>query len=330
MIRVFYCPNGGSGVELTPDQIATALQDDKGLLWVDFQGEPPQACAPILLNTFGFHPLSVDDALQETHIPKVDDWGKYLYIVLHAVQFDYSDEEHEHVDTNEVDIFLGSHYVVTHHDQPIASVDRVWQSYHRDQRHMIKGSDFLAYRLADEMVADYMSPVEEIEDAIDKIEDQVFETATPRMLEHIFALKRVLLRLRRIVMPQREVLNRLARGDFEVVDTEGRAFFRDIYDHLVRLNDTNETMRDLLGGVLDTYLSVINNRMNEIMKALTIITTLFMPISFLASFFGMNFFQPVAMSLKAWTTTPSFLFALALMILSPAMMLMWAKRRGWL
>jgi magnesium transporter len=331
MIRTcFLASDGQIRSHLEPEEFATALQDERGVLWVDFQGEPPAVCEPILRETFHFHPLAVDDALQETHVPKVDDWTEYLYVVLHAIVFDRNAEDGEHVDTLELDIFLGRNYVVTHHDQVIAGVDRVWTSCQRDERHLRRGADYMTYKLADELVADYMPAVEDMEDTIDQLEDQVFDRPSSATLEHIFALKRALLHLRRIVMPQREVLNKMARGDFSVIDSEGRVFFRDVYDHLVRLNDINESMRDLLSGVMDTYLSVINNRMNEIMKTLTIITTFFMPLAFVTGFFGMNFFQPVADALKGWTAELALAVTLVIMILTPAGMYMWIKRRGWM
>jgi len=187
---------------------------------------------------------------------------------------------------------------------------------------------YLAYRMADEMVAGYMPVFEQIDDAIDEIEDKVLnEPMKTATLERLLSIKRALLNLRRIITPLREVLNKLARDDYEVVDTKGRVYFRDVYDHLVRLHDINESMRDLVSGVLDIYLSVINNRLNDVMKTLTTITTLFMPISFIASFFGMNFFQPVAPELAPWTNNPAFLLMMALMLLLPFGMYWWVRRR---
>jgi magnesium transporter len=135
--------------------------------------------------------------------------------------------------------------------------------------------------------------------------------------------------LRRIVAPQREVLNKLARGEYDVIDEERRVFFRDVYDHLVRMHDIIEGLRDLVSSALDTYLSVVNNRMNDVMKALTVITTLFMPLSFLSGFFGMNFFQPVV-SLNAWTGSLAFGLTLGAMALLPAGMYLWMRRRAWM
>lgn len=328
MIRSLYrTQDGHIHTDLRPDELAAALQDTDGLLWVDLAGEPPEACEPILHEKFGFHPLAVDDALQESHVPKVDDWGQYLYLVLHAVVFDQQDDEP--MDTLELDMFVGKSYLVTYQARPIAAVGRVWTACQRDERHLQKGVGHLLYELADELVADYMPVVEEMDEAIDRIEDQIFDNPGPPLLAGIFTLKRALLHLRRIIAPQREVLNKLARGDYAVIDTKDRVFFRDVYDHLVRLYDITESLRDLVGGALDTYLSVVNNRMNEVMKTLTVITTLFMPISFLAGFFGMNFFQPVA-QLDAWTDHPAFMLMMAAVVLVPVGMYLWMRRRAWM
>jgi magnesium transporter len=183
--------------------------------------------------------------------------------------------------------------------------------------------------MADYLIADYMPIIEEIDEGINTIEDQVFDRPSPRTLERLFSLKRVLLAMRRILLPQREVLNKLARDPYKVIDPKDRIFFRDIYDHVVRLHDLNESLRDLVGGAQDTYLSVINNRMNEIMKTLTIITVLFMPLTFLTGYFGMNFFEPLG-QLKEWTTNIVFYITLATIFILPFIMYFWMRRRTWI
>jgi magnesium transporter len=328
MIRSLYRTQDGQvRTGLEPSEFAAAIEDDQGLLWVDLVEEPTAVCEPILLETFGFHPLAVDDALQESHVPKVDDWGEYLYIVLHAVTWHPDGEDQ--LQTLELDVFLGKNYLVTYQAQHQAAADRVWVAGQRDQRHLQRGSAYLFYKLADELVADYMPVVEGMDEAIDQIEDQVFGSAEPTLLEDIFDLKRALLHLRRIMAPQREVLNKLARGDYVVVSSGDRPFFRDVYDHLVRLYDITEGLRDLVSGALDTYLSVVNNRMNEVMKTLTVITTLFMPLSFLVGFFGMNFFE-VTHALPTWTSRPAFFLILAAMLVTPMAMYLWMRRRAWM
>jgi magnesium transporter len=233
------------------------------------------------------------------------------------------------MNTLELDVFLGKNFMVTHHDQTIGAVERVWTSCQRNERHLKSGADHLLYAVADELVAQFMPVVDNVDEAIDQIEDEVFDRPEPTTLAQIFKLKRVAIDLRRIISPMREVLNKLARDDYPMIDARDRVYFRDVYDHLVRLYDINEGLRDLIGGTLDTYLSVINNNMNDVMKRLTAITTLFMPISFLAGFFGMNFFQP-AVPLNIWTGLPAFVLTLVVMLVTPTLILIWMRRNKWL
>ncbi|MEW5985461.1 MAG: magnesium/cobalt transporter CorA [Chloroflexota bacterium] len=313
---------------LSADDIAAALADKEGLLWVDLVDEAHDTAESLLRQVFGFHPLAVDDALHETHVPKLDDWQDYLYVVLRAVTF--SPAQGGALLADEVDVFLGENYLVTYHEKPIVAVDHVRSSCQRSERHLGFGPDHLLYLLADELVTEYMLVVEDLDAAIDEIETQIFDRPGPGVLASIFTLKRAVLKLRRTVSPMREVLNKLARDDYAMIDAKDRVYFRDVYDHLVRLHDINEGLRDLIGGALDTYLSVINNRMNEIVKTLTIITTLFMPLSFLAGFFGMNFFQPVERSLFPWTGETAFWGSMAIMVITPLAMGWWLRRRGWM
>ena len=335
MIRTLYRAQDGSvRSDLTPDVLGTALGEPNSLLWVDLGKESADICEPVLREAFGFHPLAVEDALRQSHVPRVDDWGEYLYIVLHAVTVgasngsEFDAAQHE-VDTLELDLFVGTHYLVTYRNQAIAAVDRLWAACQRDERHLHKGVAHLLYELADGLVADYMPVGERLDEAIDQIEDRVFTNPDPALLEQIFTLKRAVVHLRRIIAPQREVLDKLARGDYAVIDAQEQVFFRDVYDHLVRLYDINESMRDLVAGVLETHLSVVNNRMNEIVKTLTIVTAFFMPLSFIAGFFGMNFFQAVA-PLGAWTGEVMFLLTLVVMVLMPLGMYLWMRRRAWM
>ena len=327
MIRsLCFLPNQEPRSDIDITEYASLLADPKALLWIDFDGEPDQSSEPIMTGIFGFHPLAVDDALKETHTPKVDDWGDYIYLVLNTMTF--SSNDGLELTTRELDVFLGRNFMVTHHDDPLGFIEKARALFFRDRRYTSHGPDHLLYKIIDDLVGEYMPMIEAIDDQIDRVEDEVLTKAAVDTLERIFTLKRIILSMRRILGPQREVLNKLARDDFEVIDPHDRVFFRDIYDHLVRLHDVNESMRDLISGSLDIYLSVINNRMNDVVKTLTIITTLFMPISFLTGFFGMNFFEPVA-GLTAWTSRPFFYVILAVFICTPVSMLIWMKRRAW-
>jgi magnesium transporter len=327
MIRIIYSSPGGvirNDVSLA--ELVSILKDRQGWVWVDFQGAPDTEASPILLNTFHFHPLAVDDALQENHVPKLDDWSEYLYIVLHALVFDSAELD---IDTLELDVFLGSNYIVTHHDLAIEPLERVWSAVQRDERHIGSGTDFVLYRLTDEIIANFMPVVEQFDLQIDNLENEIFNGQQSETLEKIFKIKRAILFLRRILAHQREVVNKLARDEYQVIDLEDRIYFRDVYDHLVRLFDIAEGVRDMIGGTLDTYLSVINNRMNEIMKTLTVITTLFMPLSFITGFFGMNFFEPVGL-FENWTRMGAFLTTLLIIGATPFVMVQWMHKRKWM
>jgi magnesium transporter len=206
--------------------------------------------------------------------------------------------------TPQLDLFLGKNYRVTYRTESIPAVDRMWAACQRDVRHLQKGASRLLYKLTAELVADYMP--------------------TSRRWTRPSTMSRT-----RSFANQREVLNKLARGDYGAIDEGDRVFFRDVYDHLVRMYDISEGLRDLVGGALDIYLSVVSNRMNEVMRALTVITTLFLPVSFLVGFFGTNFFQPVV-PLPAWTGRTAFGLMLLAMVVLPTGMFLWIRKRAWM
>ncbi len=306
-------------------QLSTLLQSGKGRVWVDFAGDADALVEPLLRDVFGFHPLAIDDALRESHVPKLDDWGRYLYLVFHAPHLDNASWN---LQALELDVFVGEHFLVTHHDQPLDVVAKVRDHLLRDKRLRQRGTLYITYLLIDELISQTMPLFDAIEEEVETLENTLFTRTEHGTLERLFTLKRTLLTLRRMLLPEREVLNRLARGDALIVGTEDRYLFRDIYDHLVRLNDLNESLRDLIGSALDTYLSVVNNRMNEAMKTLAVITTIFMPSSFLAGFFGMNFFTPNGTRMGV-AGLREFVLVLIVMIGAVTGMIRWIRRRGW-
>ena len=331
MIRVVYRDGGGSIHHHWPiERIADALEDRAGTTWVDIEDRDSSASVQVealLRDVFHFHPLAIEDALKETHIPRVDDWGEYLYLVFHAIDFD---PETDQLRLHELDIFLGRNYLVTYHNQPIAEIDQHWKNIERDPVNRCRlGAVHILYHLLDLLVAAYLPAIEHLDEAIDDAQDEVFDRPSPQTLRAIFQIKRSALRLNRILAPEREVINRLARDDYDPIPAEHRVYFRDIYDHLVRVHDITEGLRDLISGALDTYLSAISNRTNDIMKTLTIVTVMFLPMSFLTGFFGMNFFGE---SLTFQTPMPKlFLFILTglTMIFTPPIIWLWSRRRRW-
>jgi magnesium transporter len=326
---LFRSHDGNLTHDLTPQQLRDALADRGGLLWLDVvtAGEDADRLAGLLGDLFAFHPLALDDALREAHVPRVDDWQGYLFLVLHAVALA---ADHT-LQTHEFDVFLGPNYLVTVREGPVAPLEHLWDQCQRgSERRLAAGAAHLLYALADAVAADYMPVVDALDDEIDRIEAAVFRRSRPQLVRSIFRLRRSLLKLRRTLGALREVLNRLARDDYAVVGQGERVYFRDVYDHLVRLYDVVEGLRDMAAGALDSYLSVTSNRINEVMRTLTVVSVLFLPLSFLAGFFGMNFFgesfnvaNPLPAPLLLW-------LCLGLMAVTPLAMWWWMARRGML
>ena len=329
MIRIL-CHTAPSTVmaELPLEQLPNALAVKRNLIWVDLSGEDNAAYQPLLIGTFRFHPLAVEDALVETHLPKIDDWDEYVYLVLYGVDFDQAKLE---VDSHEVDIFLGPNYLVTHHTEQVNAIERLRSIYQRDARRLQRGADYLLFELADAIVADYMPCLDALDETANDLEDEVFNNPKKETLPRIFTLKRAAIQLRRTLSPQREVLNRLARDEYRVIDAKERIYFRGVYDHLVRLHDINEGLRDLIGGALDIYLSAASNRLNEVMRILTLVTVLGLPLTFLTGFFGMNFFGASYEIPAPFEGKLLFLIAMLAMIITPivlyTLLMQYVRRR---
>ena len=320
--------DGGIDMDWPFERIAEALADAGATLWVDIE-RPELDLATIetlFRDIFGFHPLAIDDALSESHVPKIDDWGGYLYLVFHGLDFD---PESDHLRLNELDLFLGHNYLVSCHAVPMKPIEVLRRQIERDPERASKGPDHLLYHLLDMGTEEYLSAIAHLDEAIDAAQEEVFAAPTPETLQQIFRVKRSAVKVHRILAPQREVLNRLARDAYPQIDASDRVYFRDVYDHLVRLHDISETLRDLISGALDTYLSAISNRTNEIMKTFTLVTVMFLPMSFLAGFFGMNFFGDNMVLPAGLPRVAMFWLNFMVMVGTPPAIWFWARRRGW-
>jgi magnesium transporter len=297
------------------------------LIWVDIFDATNAESISVLKDVFKFHPLAIDDALVETHVPKIDNWGDYLTLVIQTMPSDM--QTTDEITTQEVDLFVGKNFLVSYHLTDNQAIDAVWQRLMKNKFLPQKEAAEILYLILDESASDFIRGTDYLDNQLNDLEDQLFDNPDPTLLEVIFSLKRGILHLRQSIGPQREVLNKLARGDYPMLGPEATLYFRDVYDHFLRLYDMIENLRDLTSNTLEIFLSVVNNRMNGIMKTLTVITTLFMPISFLAGFFGMNFFKPVV-DLASWTSQPVFYVILAASILFPIGMLIYFVRKGWM
>jgi len=290
--------------------------------WVDLE-DPTEAEAPILTDPFHFHPLAIEDALKDVNYPKVDDYEDYIFLTVHGIRFDAPTDQFF---TRELDTFLGPKYLVTHHEGPMRSISAARELCTKNlQKAMPKGPDFLIHHILDQMFEHYFPNLDLIEDKIQHVQIEVFEDPTPATLDRIFILKRDIMQLRRICAPQREILHRLSRAEFGVVSARAAVYFRDIYDSLYRIVDASYSYQDNVQGTLDAYLSAVNNRLNETMKRLTLMTAVLASLAVITGVYGMNFEH---MPELKWRF--GYLWALGLMVSAPLALVAWFKRKGWL
>ena len=271
---------------LSEDGTKTAFESRQGLLWVDIT-EPTEEDSKLLEQGFHFHHLALEDCVSSrTHPPKIDDFGDYLFIVVHGINHIL---ESDIVETAELAIFLGPCFVVSNHSYPLYSVEAVRRLVEDDGRPMRRGADFLAHALVDALIDNVLPTIDRMSEVADEIEEETIWNPQQATLEAIMKLKRSTLQIHRVMAPQREVLNRVSRGEFPMIREEARIFYRDIYDHLLRIEDLSQTVRDRADNALATYLSSVSNRQNETMRVLSIVATIFMPLTLVAGIYGMNF-----------------------------------------
>jgi len=263
-------------------------KDDQAVTWVNVQGLPEPGVLEELGGFFGLHPLVQEDILNTDHRPKIEDYGDYIYITLKIIGFKKEEKE---IDIEQVSLILGSNYVISIRErtgdgffEPIR--ERITKGKGRIRK--LK-SDYLVYSILDLVVDKYFDALESMGDMIDVLEEMFIHNPSQMTLKTFHNLKREILYLRKSVWPLREVVSSLERGDSRLIGASLDIYLRDIYDHVTQIIDIIETFRDMLSEMLDIYLSSISNRINEVMKVLTIITTIFIPLTFVAGVYGMNF-----------------------------------------
>jgi magnesium transporter len=321
MISVLYHVNGHTETHAAVDP-AWLKPDSEGVLWVDLS-EPTPEEARILSEVFHFHELSIEDALAVTHHPKVEAYQGYLYLILHGIDFEAAKH---HFATHDTDFFIGPRFLVTVHDGKTRSIPHVRDLCCRGDHILEEGSLALAYRIIDAMVGHYRPEAEKLDDQLDRLENRVFTRPDRALLRSILALKRDVAALRRVVTPQRDAVGRLARREFPIV-TESLAYrFRDIYDKLVRLTEEAIFFQDRITGLLDAHLSSASNRLNEVMKVLTLIATVFMPLTVLTGIYGMN----VQLPILPGGPHAQFYWIMGMLAACTAGMIWFFKTRDWL
>lgn len=305
------------------------LKDSPTVTWINVDGVHDVSQIEKLCRQFDIHPLIVEDIVNSTQRPKVDVFDDYLYLVLRMHRFG---EKGGEILSEQVSLVLGRNFLLTFQEKQGDTFDSVRNRIKNNKGKVRKmGADYLAYALIDSVIDSFFSVLERTGEEIEELEDELVSEPTPETLQKIHVLKREMILLRKSVWPLREVISALQREETEFITDAISVFIKDLYDHTIQIIDTVETFRDLIGGMLDIYLSSISNKMNEVMKVLTIFAALFIPLTFIAGIYGMNFnpaVSPFNMPELNWFY--GYPFALVLMAVTVSGLLVYFRRKRWL
>ncbi|HTZ18166.1 MAG TPA: magnesium/cobalt transporter CorA [Dissulfurispiraceae bacterium] len=311
-------------VESASLDICLSFREKESVTWINIEGIHRPAVLEQIGQCYGIHPLVLEDIMATDQRPKTEDFGDYIFIVLKMIRYDVKTGG---LDIEQVSILLGRNFVISFQEGRDGDVfDRIRERIRTGKGRIRKmGPDYLVYALVDSVVDNYFTVLENIGEKIEIVEDKVVADPAADTLRSIHKLKRDMIFLRKSVWPLREVIGTLERGDSALIKESTSIYLRDIYDHTIQVIDTVETFRDMLSGMLDIYLSSVSNRLNSVMKVLTVISTIFLPLSFIVGWYGMNFkFMP---ELEWRWGYPA---VLILMAIIAGWMLILFKRKNWL
>lgn len=323
VIRSYHFRSDGSlHCALPLEELRRIVREKDGVLWVDFEDPTAEEEGLLGPTLFGFHPLAIEDCVTAQSRPKIDDFEDYLFLVFHAWK-----QDDEGINLEEIDFFLSSHVLVSYHQEKRLSVDETEERVRREPRiAMGAGADMLLHQIIDRMVDRYTIVVDDIDERVEALEDHILaRNQGGDTLHEVLDLRRDLQALFRTIRHQRDVVNSLAREGHRVISKKTRQFFRDVYDHVVRVHDTVEGLREQVSSARDAYLALSSNRMNEVMKGLSIVATVMLPLTFITGLYGMNFrWMPLL------ENELGFFITCGAMLAVTAGLLLTFRRKGWL
>ncbi|SDN42994.1 magnesium transporter [Paenibacillus sp. yr247] len=284
--------------------------------WVDFN-EPSEEESKLLEEHFNFHPLAIEDCFHLLQRPKLDHYEDVHFFVMHAIN-------QKTLASEEVDLFLGENFVVTFHLNHSREIEDAWCRIVEQKKGVDKGHLYASYVVMDKLVDQYFPSVYQIEDQLNEIENNVDSKSTQALMEDIFEIRSKLLKLRRTIVPMRDLLYRILNSERIEGINQLLHYYTDVYDHLLKLSEMIDSNRDMTADLRDSYISLNSNRMNTIMKTLTVITTIFMPLTFIAGIYGMNFDNMPELKWQ-W----GYFIALVVMFGIGFGMFMWFRKKGW-
>jgi len=311
--------------ERTVADVAECLnyRDTPSITWINVDGLHDTDILSTLSQHYGLHPLVQEDIVNTQQRPKVEDFGDYLYIVCRMLRHESGKSQ---VESEQVSLVLGPNFILSFQEMEGDVFEPVRARLRAGKGRIRKwGADYLAYTLLDAVVDNYFHVLENFSEEIEILEEMLLDDPAPGQLSTIHAMKREMVLLRRAVSPLRELVGRLERGESSLIDERTRPFLRDVYDHVIQVSDGIDSFRDLLSGLQDLYLSSVSNKMNEVMKVLTIIGTIFIPLTFVAGIYGMNFEH---MPELGWKWSYAIFWAVILGL--GGLMFSFFRRRRWL
>ena len=286
MIRCWHADAAGAR-DVEPAEAIRLVTAGVGATWIDFDATEEPAIRA-LLAPLGLHPLAIDDMVSQINRPKVDDYGAYLYIAVHSARW----ERDTRPTLRELDFLVGERFLISFHEHATRSVSAAHEVLARRPELLARGPAVMLHFLLDVLVDHYLPITEEIATEIDGLEEDLFGQPNPQMNESILRLKRGLSALRRIIGPQRDTVLALTRDEFLAIPAEVRPYLRDVYDRLARVNDLLDSFRDEVATLLELHVAVTSNRLNGVIKVLTVIATIMLPLTVITSYYGMNFRLP--------------------------------------
>ena len=289
--------------------------------WLDIEA-PDESDYELLEHTFKFHPLTIEDIRHQNQRPKVDEYPDYNFTVIFLAVW-----ENDEIALREHHLYVGAHYLITVHHEPSAELKELQERIHKSPDLTHGKPAFLTYLAIDALVDTTFPVLEKLDDEVDVLEDEITAKATQDSLQRIYHLKHTVTELRRFLGAQRDVFQALITHGIHLQQQDMTLYYRDVYDHIVRQYETADSLRDLLSSAMDVYLSTVSNRLNHTTKALTVIASLFLPLSFLTGFYGMNFAYLVTV---LETPTAAFLLGIGTMVIAILIQLYFFRRRGWI
>ena len=305
-------------IGLPESELAELVKDPNNIIWVDIESLEDED-VELLMNSFGLHPLTIEDCIMPNYRPKIEEFENYLFIILHAAEKNANGHE-----PAEIDICLGKNFLITLSSSKVKAIASEQRRIEEKSPTMARGADFLLYSLLEALIEQYSPVIEELDRKVDMFESKTLLESSTKMLTEIFDVQGELSKLRRMIYPQRDAIGRLSKGESQFIKPANALYFRDAYDHILRINDFIDSSREALTGALQEYGELHSARLNEVMKTLTIVATVAMPAVLISSFYGMNLKMP------EFSHRYGYHIVLAAIIISTAAMIFYIKKKKWI